>query len=436
MSFARYESLKDSGDQWLGMVPAHWTKTALKYLADYQNGYPFKPRDWGDGGRPIIRIAQLTGQSEPNRYAGELDSRVSVEDGDLLFSWSATLDSFYWRGEKAWLNQHIFKVSPTGEATKGYLFYLIKFWAEKLGEFDAHGSTMRHIKKESLGQRTYIPALAEQDQICKFLDRETTKIDDLLAAQSKLIELLAEKRQAVISTIVSRGLKRETKLRESGSDLIGLVPEGWPVGSLGYLATVTTGSTPDRGNPDYWNGDIPWVKTGEVAYETIMSSEEKITAAGLANSAAKISPPGTLLMAMYGQGVTRGRVATLGVAAAYNQACAAITFGPRVIHEYGRYFFIGAYDFFRDAGNESSQMNLGSGVIRKFKLPVPSLEEQWAIVGHLDAACKRIDQLIEQARMARELLKERRSMLIAEAITGKIDVRSKRDLESEEALHG
>jgi type I restriction enzyme S subunit len=206
MSFPRYPEYKDSGVEWLGKVPVHWRKTALKFLANYQNGFPFKPDDWGTDGLPIIRIAQLTGEGEPNFYSGLLDSRVLVETGDLLFSWSANIDSYIWTKGSAWLNQHIFKVTPSDEADKSFLFYVIKHLAPKLAEFDAHGSTMRHIKKESLGERVFVPPHPEQTQIAAFLDRETAKIDALVDEQRLLMELLKEKRQAVISHAVTKGL--------------------------------------------------------------------------------------------------------------------------------------------------------------------------------------------------------------------------------------
>lgn len=107
MSFPRHGQYKPSGLMLLGDVPMHWERTALKYMGEYQNGYPFKPEDRAGQGLPIIRISQLSGDAEPNLYDGTLDDRVFVQDGDLLFSWSATIDSFIWTGGPAWLNQHI-----------------------------------------------------------------------------------------------------------------------------------------------------------------------------------------------------------------------------------------------------------------------------------------------------------------------------------------
>lgn len=141
------------------------------------------------------------------------------------------------------------------------------------------------------------------------------------------------------------------------------------------------------------------------------------------NSAVKIAKPGTLMMAMYGQGVTRGRVALLQIEATYNQACAAISFGAHINPEYARYFFMAAYDHIREGGNETSQMNLSAGLIAKIKISVPPIAEQKSIVCSLNAEITKIDLLNNEAERAIMLLKERRTSLIAAAVTGQIDVR-------------
>jgi type I restriction enzyme S subunit len=107
------------------------------------------------------------------------------------------------------------------------------------------------------------------------------------------------------------------------------VPEGWGVLPIGTIAQVASGGTPDRSNSHYWiDGNIPWVTTGEISYSEIKKTNEKITEVGLKNSSAKLFPKGTILMAMYGQGKTRGQVAKLGITASTNQACGAILLQP------------------------------------------------------------------------------------------------------------
>lgn len=163
-----------------------------------------------------------------------------------------------------------------------------------------------------------------------------------------------------------------------------MLPEGWRLSALGKIAQVTSGGTPDRSEPKYWAGDIPWVTTGEIRFNTIFDTTEKITSEGLASSSAKLFPAGTLLMAMYGQGKTRGQVAQLGVQASTNQACAAIVL--KASHDSRFYFHVlsSRYSALRELGNAGTQKNLNGGIIKQVAVPVPPAAEQRAIASLLD----------------------------------------------------
>ncbi len=268
-----------------------------------------------------------------------------------------------------------------------------------------------------------LPKKDEQTQIAHFLDHETAQIDALITEQQRLIELLKEKRQAVISHAVTKGLDPTVPMKDSGVEWLGEVPAHWKVGSLGYYSKIDTGATPDRSKPEYWNGNVPWVKTGEVKYEPIFQTEEYVSIEGVNNSATHIAPKGTLLMAMYGQGVTRGRVAVLGINAAYNQACAGISVGPKLKVSFLHDYLMAAYSYIRDDGNETSQMNLSSGYVAKIKVTVPPVEEQVAISNFVGRERDRFDSLISEVTSLAQFLQERRSALISAAVTGQIDVR-------------
>lgn len=128
-------------------------------------------------------------------------------------------------------------------------------------------------------------------------------------------------------------------------------------------------------------------------------------------------------MAMYGQGITRGRVAILGVSATYNQACVAITPNSKLTNDFLKFFFMAGYDALRDGGNETSQMNLNADIVSKFKVLVPSYEEQIDIVSFLRIKLAHYEQLINKSEHAIALMQERRTALISAAVTGKIDLR-------------
>lgn len=195
--------------------------------------------------------------------------------------------------------------------------------------------------------------------------RSLERLRSLAEAES---ETLARLKAAALAKLFREGLRREP-LKETE---IGPVPQSWRVMLLSSCCDVRAGGTPSRLEPSYWGGEIPWVKTGEIDYNTILGSAESITPAGLANSSAKIFPAGTLLMAMYGQGVTRGRVAILGVPAATNQACAGFFPGAGLAAGFLYAYFANSYERLRNLGHGANQRNLSADVLRSMLVPVPT----------------------------------------------------------------
>jgi type I restriction enzyme S subunit len=444
MTLRRYERYKDSGVEWIGAVPAHWDVAAVGYRYEVLLGKMLdEKRITGKHLAPYLRNIdvqwdRINVEDLPQMdFSGDDINRYSVVPGDLLVCEGGEVGrAAIWRGElsECYYQKAIHRLRRRREAADHprFMFYVLRM-AAAIGVFEASEgkSTIAHLTAESLRRyRFAFPLRREQECIVQFLDQEAAKIDLLIAEQQRLIELLTEKRLAVIAHAVTKGLNPAAPMKDSGVEWIGVVPAHWRVSALGYVACIETGSTPDRGNSEFWEGDIPWIKTGEINYQPIRTAEEYITDLGLSNSAAKIAPPGTMLMAMYGQGVTRGRVAILEIACAYNQACAAISFGTSVDVRFARYFFIAAYEHVRDAGNETSQMNLSAGIIRKFKLTVPPISDQREIVAFLDDESSRIDRLFLEAEQATALLRERRTALISAAVTGQIDVRNSASVES------
>lgn len=184
-----------------------------------------------------------------------------------------------------------------------------------------------------------------------------------------------------------------------------MLPEGWKHVRLGDIAQIASGGTPNRAEPRYWNGDIPWVTTGEIQFNTITDTAEKITAEGLKNSSAKLFPPGTLLMAMYGQGKTRGQVAKLGVEAATNQACAAMRLSDDCDLDYVHQCLASHYEAIRELGNAGTQQNLNAALVKGIALPLPPKSEQaWiaALAACWDAAIARTEQLLNNSRRQKQ----------------------------------
>ncbi len=427
MSFPRYDSYKDSGVEWLDEVPEHWFISSFKHVADYINGYPFKPEEWSENGLPIIRIAQLTSNVDPNYFGGNINNRHLVQDGNLLFSWSATIDAFIWSKGDAWLNQHIFKVKPFPNIHQLYLYHLIRFFAPKLAEIDAHGSTMKHIKKESLAQHIPLPPKEEQKNIAHFLDQETAKIDNLITEQERLIALLKEKRQAVISHAVTKGLNPDVPMKDSGVEWLGEVPEHWRVSRLKTVLSEPlmygANEAAEQDNPENPRfvriTDI--TANGSLREDTFRSLPNEIACNYLLNS-------GDVLLARSG--------ATVGKSFIYRQDWGACCFAGYLIRArlnikkmLASFLFLFCqtnfyWQFISSNQVQATIQNVSAEKYSNLLIPTPRLEEQYAIIVFLDQETAKIDNLITESTNVISLLKERRSALISSAVTGKIDVRS------------
>jgi type I restriction enzyme S subunit len=207
------------------VVPAHWTLSKVKYLARYLNGYAFKPAHWADKGRKIIRIQNLTNpEAVYNRAEGEFPERYLIRPGDLLLSWSASLGVYVWRDEPAWLNQHIFKVTPDVTIVRpDYYVWLAKWFLGYLAR-EVHGSTMQHLTRTKFGGvPVYLPPLEEQDDIAKFLDAQHERIERALTDLSDETHCALELRERLVTDAVTgrrdvRGIAVPTDDEPGGED--------------------------------------------------------------------------------------------------------------------------------------------------------------------------------------------------------------------------
>jgi type I restriction enzyme S subunit len=254
---------------------------------------------------------------------------------------------------------------------------------EFVGHAKATTSGVQHPRTSWSGLREFklhVPPIPEQRKIVGVLG----VVQRAMEQHERLLALTAELKKALLHQLFTAGLRGEPQKQTD----IGHVPKSWDMGMIGDVAKIQSGGTPTRDVPENWRGGtIPWVKTGEIDYRTIQTTEERITPVGLANSAARLFPAGTLLMAMYGQGVTRGRVAVLGIEATTNQACASITphDESKVSSPFLYYFLEYHYENLRKLGHGANQRNMNAALIRGFPVAYPSGSEQAEIVSALSA---------------------------------------------------
>ncbi|KKI99374.1 hypothetical protein PROH_14995 [Prochlorothrix hollandica PCC 9006 = CALU 1027] len=197
------------------------------------------------------------------------------------------------------------------------------------------------------------------------------------------------------------------------------MPREWEVKLLGKLCNITSGGTPNRSKSNFWGGSIPWIKTGEIKYGKIEKSEEHITKEGLNSSSAKLFCKGTVVMAIYGEGNTRGRVAILGIDCASNQACVGFEFNGLIESQFMYFLFEYKYHDLRDMSNDGSQKNLSSSLLKSMDISFPRCKDEQVRITNCLLS---INKKIEQEKETRSKLNKQKSGLMHDLLTGKVPV--------------
>jgi type I restriction enzyme, S subunit len=291
-------------------------------------------------------------------------------------------------------------------------------------ELESVGSTMDNLNTAILGRlQIWTCTPEEQRRIVAFLDQKTAVIDELIGKKVRLIELLQEKRQALITQAVTKGLDPNVPMKDSGVEWIGRIPSDWEVVRIGLLAHILNGSTPSRSEPRYWSdGTIPWISSGKVNDYVVSEADEYITKAALKECPLRLLPAHTVLVGMIGQGKTRGMSAITSIPACINQNTAAIVVGARLKPQYVLNVLTAAYASLREFGRGGQQDALNCEIIGAFPVPVPPPTEQDRINIWLTAEVGSLDRMRIALRDSVSLLREYRQALITAAVTGQLDI--------------
>jgi len=399
-------------------VPSGWVQSRVKYLGDYVNGYPFKPVDWGTAGRPILRIQDLSSTNgEPNRYDGEIPGRYLVRRGDILISWSASLGVYRWGGEESWLNQHIFKVALDERLARDDYFVWLAEWFINKMDREVHGSTMQHLTADAFGGfPVLLPPHGQQRAIADYLDRETARLDALVAAKQRVLGLLAEKRRALITRAVTRGLDPRAPLRDSGISWLGEIPAHWETRRAAWLF---------RERDERGETELPLlvvsINAGVVLREF---SDERIESTAEDFNTYKVARRGDVAfnkMRMW-QGAVGVAPQDGLVSPDYVVAEPAGAFSPEFAGLLFRTQMFSAECARRSHGIVWDRLRLYWEGFREIELPLPSAGAQCEIVAHIAREAAKLDAVRLATERSVALLKERRAALIAAAVTGQLDV--------------
>jgi type I restriction enzyme, S subunit len=445
MSFPRYPEYKDSGVEWLGDVPGHWGVWKLAHaFAQIGSGTTPKTdnREYYEGGHiPWVNTGDLND--------GELDecekriTALAIVDhsslktypaGSLLIAmYGATIGKLAILNFAATVNQACCVFAGKSEIASKFMFYWFLGLRQQIISL-ATGGGQPNISQDILRSlRVACPPLPEQTQIAAFLDRETAKIDALVAEQWRLMALLKEKRQAVISHAVTRGLTPHSPMKQSGIEWLGDVPEHWDVTKIKRLvATFEQGWSPQcEGFPVETDQEWGVLKVGCVNGGTFKPEENKTLPPELAPIPSLGIAKGDLLIS---RANTRELVGGAAVAKQDHtnlllcDKLYRLRFSPTVCSPVFIAMYLGTgmargQIELAATGASSSMVNISQSTILELELALPGFQEQQTIVAFLEAESTKFDTLTAEAQRAIDLLQERRTALISAAVTGQIDVR-------------
>jgi type I restriction enzyme S subunit len=238
-----------------------------------------------------------------------------------------------------------------------------------------------------------LPPLAEQHRIVAEIEKQLTRLDAAVAALERARANLKRYRASVLKAAVEGRLVLGPDARSAKEERS--LPVGWSWVTLGDLATVGTGATPLRSNPAYYGGSIPWVTSGALNRPFVDEAEEFITSKALRETNAKVFPAGTLLVAMYGEGKTRGKTSELRIDAATNQACAALVFHTETMpaRPYVKLFLAKHYEDLRLESSGGVQPNLNLSIMKAIRVPMPPADLRDQIVAEVERRISVIETL-------------------------------------------
>ncbi|MBY7835333.1 restriction endonuclease subunit S [Vibrio fluvialis] len=441
--YQAYPEYKDSGVEWVGNIPSHWQVTPIKYLAT------LNPRKSAIDSSllnkecnflPMEKLKLNSIVLDEKRLVSDVyDGYTYFEDGDVLMAKvTPCFENKNIAVASGLLNgvgfgsSEIYVLRSNEKTDNRFLYYRLQedsFMDIATAAMTGAGGLKRVPSEVVNGYSLGTPEVEEQTQIANFLDHETAKIDTLIEKQQQLIKLLKEKRQAVISHAVTKGLNPQAPMKDSGVEWLGEVPEHWAVKPLRFLGTCQNGINIGA---DFFGSGYPFVSYGD-AYRNYSLPT---SVSGLVRSTEKDREAYSLLRGDVLFTRTSETIEEIGLSSACLEPIPEATFAGFLIRfrpaeltlhpEFSKFSFRNQLirAFFVKEMNLVTRASLSQELLKKLPVPCPPLEEQVKIAEFLCVQEERFQRLFDNAEKAVLLLKERRTALISAAVTGKIDVRN------------
>ena len=414
--------MKDSGIEWIGEIPEGWEVATLGHLFSVTAGGDAKPHLYSyvqDAKHPY---PVYTNSSNPNQiYA--YTSAPKFNENTITVTGRGDIGHAFYRNTKFDAIIRLLVLAPKSALDCRYYAY----WIDNVSIFFTNSAAIGQLSAQQIFpyKTCYLP-LCEQQSIANHLDFYCSEIEHILADIQNSIQEYKKLKQAVITQAVTKGVRGEREMKDSGVEWAGLVPHHWGVAKIGSIGQTSSGATPLRSKESSFFDDatIRWVRTLDLNDGFVYDSSEKITELALASSACSIMPKGTVCVAMYGGAGTIGKCGLLMSDCATNQAVCSIVCNRKIVSPIFLLMQLLALKpyWMKYAVGTRKDPNISQDVVARMKILIPPLDEQKEITDYLDAKCTEIDKLIAKKEQLVKELESYKKSLIYEVVTGKREV--------------
>lgn len=424
-----YPAYKDSSVEWLGRVPEHWRFELLTNVCRFQSGKAHEPFIDDDGGFICVNSKFVSTGGASQKFCTQNLSPAYVDDILVVMSdlpnGRALAKAFHSDQDGIYaVNQRVCIISPV-ECSPRFLFYLLDRNCHFLSHDD--GINQTHLPNSAFTKfKFYLPPFSEQQAIAMVLDREVVRIDALIEKKTRFIELLREKRQALITHAVTKGLDPNLKMKDSGLEWLGEVPEHWAVCKLSFRYSVELGKMLDEKRitsaslrPYLRNQDVQWGQVNTDSLPEMDIHPEELSRYTVRNGDLLVCEGGDVGRAA----IWRGENGVIG----YQKALHRLR--PRSdVADTAEFFFFALMaaklrGVFDESDSKATIAHLPAEKFRQYRFAFPPDDEQCEIASHIRTHTQRLEKILSTTEHSIALLKERRSALITAAVTGQIDLR-------------
>ena len=428
--------MKDSGIEWIGEIPEGWEITKIKHIVSSVTDIDHFMPDSAEFGIPYLMIGDLKDLSSSIDW--DSSKKISIEDykklsiksrpqiGDIIFARYASIGTTcYIDTDRDFLVSYAcLTIHPSDLIIGKFLSYYLKsssFAEDVLRR--TNSNTQGNVGKDSLVNATIVlPSIIEQTQIVNFLDAKCSDINAMLSKTRASIEEYKKLKQAVITQAVTKGVRGEREMKDSGVEWVGEIPKEWVCEKIKYATSISRGLFNHRPRNDerYYNGKYPFIQTGDVANATKYIVSYSQTLNELGKSVSKEFPKGTLTMTI---AANVGDVAILNFDAYFPDSVVGFIPNKNIRTLYLFYVFSAMKDEFTRTAIKSTQLNLNIDRVKETFIPVTlNVNEKCEIENYLESKCAEIDGLIAKKEQLVKELESYKKSLIYEVVTGKREV--------------